>query len=124
MSRVFIPQVPSRFDTNTNSWMPTVSINAAKAFGEIKVMLPPEASRLEPGAMVDLLCAAMADYGEQDYILALGNPVLIAIAAILADRASSPLRMLQWDKVSRNYQLMEVQLDSNGNEEEERRNDG
>ncbi len=111
MPRVFIPQVPSRFDSATNSWMPTVSINAAKAFGELKVMLPPEASRLEPETMVDLLGAAMADYGPDDYILALGNPVIIAITAVIADRASSPLRMLQWDKVSRSYQLMVVQLD-------------
>jgi hypothetical protein len=111
MSRVFIPQVPSRFDTTINAWVPTVSINAAREFGEIKVMLPPEASRLDPEDMVKLLRVAMDDYGEDDYILALGNPIIIAIAAVLADRAASPLRMLQWDKVSRNYQLMEARLD-------------
>ncbi len=111
MSRVFIPQIPSRFDTNVQAWVPTVSINAAKEFGELKVMLPPEASRLDTLDMVRLLSDAMADYGPEDYILALGNPVIIAITAVIADRASSPLRILQWDKVSRKYELMSVQLD-------------
>jgi hypothetical protein len=118
MPRVFVPQIPSRFDTKTSTWMPTVSIDAAKEFGDIKVMLPPEAARLDTDTMVKLLKGAMADYGPDDYVLALGNPVLIAIAAVLADRASSPMRMLQWDKITRHYQVMDVQLD-----DEEVRND-
>lgn len=118
MPRVFIPQIPSRFDTRINSWVPTVSVNAAKEFGELKVMLPPEASRLDPETMATLLRAAMADYGPEDYMLALGNPVIIGITAVLADRASSLLRILQWDKDTRKYDLIEVQLD------EDVRNDG
>lgn len=111
MSRVFIPQVPSRYDTKIGSWVPTVNLDPAKDFGELVIMLPPEASRLETDDIVRLLKAAMTEYGPEDYILALGDPLVIAVASAVADRASSPLRLLRWDKISRQYQLMEAQLD-------------
>lgn len=114
MPRVFIPQIPSRFDRGINSWVPTVSVDAAKEFGEIVVMLPPEASRLDANSIVTLLKTAMTNFGEDDYILALGNPMAIAIVAALADRASSPLRLLQWDKQTRRYQLIEATIDDEG----------
>lgn len=111
MSRVFVPQVPSRFDTKLNTWMPTVNIDPAREYGDVKVMLPPEAARLETATQVKLLKDAMVDYGPEDYILAIGNPVIIAITAAIADRASSPLRILQWDKVTRRYQLLQAEID-------------
>lgn len=112
MPRVFIPQIPSRYDTNINAWVPTVNIDNAKQFGEVFVMLPPEASRLETDKIVELLQKAMVDYCDDDYVLALGDPVVIAIASAIADRSSSPLRILRWDKRSRNYQLLEANLDN------------
>lgn len=111
MSRVFIPQVPSRFDNKINSWVPTVNLDPAKDFGELKIMLPPEASRLKIDDIVRLLKKAMADYNGDDYVLALGDPMIIAIASAIADRAVSPLRVLRWDKISRSYQALEAQLD-------------
>jgi len=114
MSRVFIPQVPSRFERSINTWVPTVSIESAKEFGEIVVMLPPEASRLDTDNIVQLLKAAMADYDKDDYILALGDPLVLAIAASIADRASSPLRLLRWDRQTRRYQVAEATIDDEG----------
>jgi hypothetical protein len=110
MSRVFIPQLPSRFDTQIKQWVPTVSIDSAKTFGELQIMLPPEAYRLSPETIVETLQKVMADYGPDDYLLALGDPFIIGIAAAIADRASTPLRMLRWDRMAREYQALEANL--------------
>ena len=110
MPRVFIPQIPSRFDTRANAWMPTVNIDPAKKFGELNIMLPPEANRLELSSIVSVLKRMMKDYSANDYVLALGDPRIIAVAAVIAERAAGSLRLLKWDKMSRDYILMEVSL--------------
>jgi len=110
MPRVFVPQIPSRYDTNAGAWMPTVNIDPAKKFGELKVMLPPEANRLEIVSIVSVLKRMMKDYRPEDYVVALGDPTIIAIAAVLAERAAGSLRLLKWDRIEREYVLMEVTL--------------
>lgn len=110
MPRVFVPQVPSRYDTNASAWMPTVNIDPAKKFGELNVMLPPEANRLELSSIVSVLKRMMKDYGPEDYVLALGDPMIIAVASVIAERAAGSLRLLKWDRMERQYVLMEVTL--------------
>lgn len=110
MPRVFIPQVPSRYDTNVGSWLPTVNIDPAKKFGELNVMLPPEANRLEMSSIVNVLKRMMKDYGPEDYVLALGDPMIISLASVIAERAVGRLRLLKWDRMQREYVLNEVTL--------------
>jgi hypothetical protein len=112
MSRVFIPQVPSRYDTKAG-WVPTVNIDPAKKYGELRIMLPPEASRLGIDALVRLLQDAMIDFNDDDYVLALGDPAIIGITCAIADRASSPLRMLRWDRNASEYLPIVITLDEN-----------
>jgi hypothetical protein len=108
MPRVFIPQVPSRFDSRLNTWLPTVNIDHAKTFGELNVMLPPEAGRLETSSIVAALKRMMKDYGPDDYVVALGDPMIIAIASVIAERAAGRLRLLRWDRNTREYVAIEV----------------
>jgi hypothetical protein len=110
MSRVFIPQLPSRFDTTVDAWVPTVNVDPAKRFGELHIMLPPEASRLDVAAVTIALKRMMQDYGPDDYVLAAGDPMVLSIVAVLAERAAGVLRMLKWDRVQRIYQPVEVRL--------------
>lgn len=114
MSRVFIPQIPSRFDPGLGQWVPTVSVDSAKKFGDIVIMLPPEAGRLKPENIVQQLRFTMADYDKDDFLLAMGEPSIIAIAAILADQAVTPLRLLRWDKRSREYTVVTLDVEDKG----------
>jgi hypothetical protein len=53
----------------------------------------------------------MAGYGADDLLVALGDPSLIAAAAVLAVRATGGLlRMLKWDRLAKDYVLVEVKL--------------
>ena len=111
MSKVYVPQQPSHFDTATRMWIPTINIDRAAAFGEIEVMLPPNANRLHTAPLVAALKDRMAAYNRDDYIVAVGDPSLIAAAACIAARATGGLvRMLKWDRMARNYIAVEINV--------------
>lgn len=111
MPKVYAPSVPSRFDSGTQMWIPTVDLSAAQRFGELIVMLPPNAARAGLGPCVSALKERMQDYGKDDMLIGVGNPQLIGAASIVAARATcGVLRMLTWDRFARDYSLTEVRV--------------
>lgn len=111
MPRVFAPQVPSRFDTSVRAWIPTVSMKPAERFGELVVMLPPDAFRLAAAPMVAAMKERMADFGPDDYVVAVGNPTLIAAAACIAARKNhGVLKVLTWDRQTGDYIATELRV--------------
>ena len=111
MSKVYVPQLPSRFDAATRLWIPSVNLFPAEKFGEIVTMLPPNANRLHTAPLVQALKEAMADYTAEDFIVAVGDPSLIAAASCIAVRKTGGvLRMLKWDRHTSDYLPVEVQL--------------
>ena len=111
MSKVFVPQQPSRFDAATRLWIPTVNLDPAKEYGAVEVMLPPNANRLHTAPLIAALKDKMSEFTEHDYIVAVGDPSLIAAAACIAARKTGGLlKMLKWDRMSRNYISVEIQL--------------
>lgn len=111
MSKVFVPQQPSRFDAATRLWIPTVNLDPAKEYGAVEVMLPPNANRLHTAPLIAALKDKMSEFTEDDYIVAVGDPSLIAAAACIASRKTGGLlKMLKWDRMSRNYIPVEIQL--------------
>lgn len=114
MAKVFVPQIPSRFDTSTNLWIPTINIRPAESFGEIIVMLPPAAARSGIDACAAVIAERMEDFGAEDYLVAVGDPTLYAVAAVhAAARANGTLRMLKWDRLKSAYVLEEVEVATN-----------
>lgn len=111
-NKVFVPQVPSRYDQSISSWVPIVNLDSADEFGELVVLLPPEAGRMPPKELQSILSEKLYNISEEDWLLATGDPVLIGItAAIAANRLDGKLRILRWNKRRKNYDPIEVQLD-------------
>lgn len=111
MSKVYIPQMPAKFDRATNLWIPTININPAKRFGELVTMLPPGATRLSMEACAHVISEHLEDYGPEDMVVALGDPSLYAVAACLAvKKTGGLLRMLKWDRQLGDYLLVEVSV--------------
>lgn len=111
MPKVYVPQQPSRFDSSTRLWIPTVNVSPAATFGEIIVMLPPNANRLHTAPLVAALKDKMADYQADDYIVAVGDPSLIAAAACIAsNKTGGTLRLLKWDRMSSAYIPVELTI--------------
>lgn len=111
MPRVFAPQIPSRLDRSIRVWVPTVDMKPAERFGELVVCLPPDAYRIAPAPMVQAMKEQMADFTEDDYIVAIGNPTLIAAAACIAVRKTGGrLKILTWDRMTSDYTATELKL--------------
>jgi len=109
--RVFAPQEPSRFDVTMRLWVPTMNLKPAEKFGELVVCLPPNANRLQSVPLIAALEDRLKDYCEDDYLVAIGDPTLIAAAAcICARRTHGVLRLLKWDRLMSDYVLVEVRV--------------
>jgi hypothetical protein len=111
MNKVYAPQQPSRMDAGTRLWIPTVNLDDARRWGEVVVMLPPDANRLHTAPLVAAMKDRMADFDDGDHLIAVGDPSLIAAAACIAVRKTGgTLRMLKWDRQSSNYISVELKL--------------
>lgn len=110
MSKVYAPQVPSKFDPATKLWVPSINLDPAKQFGEVVTMLPPNANRLHINPLVVALREQMKDFSAEDYIVAVGDPSLIAAAACIAvKKTGGLLRILKWDRQTSSYIAVEAQ---------------
>lgn len=111
MAKVYVPQLPSRFDASARLWVPTVNMTPAEEYGEIVTMLPPNANRLHTAPLVAAMREQMRDYSAEDFLVAVGDPSLIAAAAVIAaSRAGGLLRILKWDRLGSKYTPVEMSL--------------
>lgn len=106
--KVFITQVPSRRDNESNLWVPTVNYSPAKKFGEVEIILPAGSQFYAPDETVRVIKARLKelDFQQGDYLLPMGSPVIMAVtAAIAARRCGGCLNILSWDKHSDGYEV-------------------
>ena len=112
-SRVFIPQVPSRFDKSTGLWIPSMDLSAAQLFGDPVHLMPPEAhsNRLPMEAIIAVLKEKMETFGRADFLLCCGAPAISHAAAIIASqKCDGRIRILEWDKFQRGYKAIEINV--------------
>ena len=104
--KVFVTQVPSRRDAQSGLWVPTVNIAPAQQFGEVVTLLPPGAQFFAAAETTRLIKSRLheLDYRAGDYLLPLGNPVIMAVAsAVAARRSNGCLNVLMWDRQTSCY---------------------
>lgn len=103
MGKVFLVQRPS---VKVNGrWTDKYDLSAAREFGELAECLPPgNIPRELSGTAARLRQALGAFDSEQDYLLAIGDPIAISMAVLIADRASGGgVRVLKWDRRAERY---------------------
>jgi hypothetical protein len=87
------------------------NITGALNWGEIKVILPPNAQvafSVEP--TVARIKRMLANFGDEDYLLFIGDPTAIGIiSAVAAHRNKGRFKCLKWDKFERRY--IPIQID-------------
>lgn len=102
MSRVFV--VAPRRDMN---------LSDAERFGAVVHLT--DAARIDPRdiySVISEIRTGLSVFREDDYLLPVGEPVLIAAAAILAAKAAGlrRVRLLRWDPESRRYHPVRVDV--------------
>jgi len=97
---VYIPQV---MDYNVRS---------AEKFGDLKVMLPDNKQMiLSSGPLTFKLKLELKDFNDNDYLLLMGDPAIIAVAgAVVSDVNGGKFKVLKWDRDEKRYYDIEIDL--------------
>lgn len=116
--RVFAPQEPAYYDRAEHRWVPKFDLTPAETFGELRFALGPGNVHGETmDAAVRALAGAVADFdADTDHVLAVGDPVLIALLVLHA-AASCPggyVSVLRYDRLTSAYLSVRVPVPNEG----------
>jgi hypothetical protein len=101
---VYCVQMQHRFDTVTERLVPKYDLSAAADYGDIQYLLSPTASPFRPDSVLADLHHKLAEFGDDDYLLLMGNPCLIGMAvAVAAGYNEGNVKMLQWSGKDQRY---------------------
>ena len=104
MSRVFVVQKQHCWDPGKDQFVPKFDLSPAEQYGELVYLLSPTAAPFRPESVLRELQEKLADIKPDDYLLLIGNPVLIGLAtAVAADALEGSVNLLQWSGKERRY---------------------
>ena len=110
MTKVFVPQVVTRYDHETNRVIQVFDLSAAATFGELTPILDSNDNPLFLSHLMPKIRKSLEDFSEHDYLLAIGDPTVIAACAAIISRRCPKINMLKWDKKMQHYIQMEIKL--------------
>jgi hypothetical protein len=111
---VYVVQESVRKDRRTGKFVP-IDISQAAAYGNIEVMLPNNPIGIAMQPVVNRLRHALRNFSDDDYLLAMGDPVAIGIAFALASQANrGKVKTLRWDRRVNGGSYIEVHADLKG----------
>ena len=100
---------------------PNINILSASDFGYLVICLPNRDQAIYSTApYVQKMTKNLRDIRKEDYLLAVGDPIIITLSGIIAnDNTNGQFNMLKWDKREYRYYPLEVDIYQKGE-----RNDG
>ena len=111
--RVFAVHQPTGRDPRTGAIRDTMDLSPAAEWGEIRFVLRefenPFADIRQTLADVRSVLHA-ENFGPADWLLLVGNPVLIAVVSAVAAERTGLLRVLQWNRAAHAYSPVELVL--------------
>ena len=108
MARVFIPQEP-RVRNDRNEWVPMFDLNPARTMGELVTLQPAGPLPIAPQQIIRDLRNKLKDFCDEDFILPVGNPALIAmVGAVAADVNMGNIQLMYWDPREKKYYVIKV----------------
>lgn len=103
MAKVYVVQIP-RSRAPNGSWREW-DITPAQIYGELtSPLIDRTGASLHTQHTVQALRKLLADYSDEDSLLAIGDPAAIAVcAAIAADANRGVIAVLRWDRRTKSY---------------------
>ena len=88
------------------------NVRSAEKFGDLKVVLPDNKQIvLSSGPLTFKLKHALKDFNDNDYLLLMGDPAIIAVAgAVVSDVNGGKFKVLKWDRDEKKYYDIEIDL--------------
>lgn len=107
--RVYVVQNQHKWDRDRERFVPKFDLSPAEEFGELVFLLSPTASPFRPEPIISELKEKLADIRPEDYVLCVGNPLLIQwVGVIAAEALGGQLRSLQWSGKDQRYVAVEA----------------
>jgi len=88
------------------------NIRSAEKFGDLKVVLPDNRQIvLSSGPLTFKLRHELKDFNDNDYLLLMGDPAIIAVAgAVVSEVNGGKFKVLKWDRDEKKYYDIEIDL--------------
>jgi len=105
MSIVYAIQRQQRWSEQKQELVDAFDLSSSIKYGELRFLLSPKASPFNPESVLRELRVKLDQYKTEDYLLLVGNPVLIGFAVALAARATQggQVNVLQWSGRHQEY---------------------
>lgn len=113
--RVFVVQRPAYFDRGERKWVDKYDLSSAEVYGELIFLLNPgNIYRDKLDAAIADMRKQLADFGPGDHIMAVGDPVAIAVATLIAsEQNGGSISLLKYDRINRSYASYEINSNPN-----------
>ena len=88
------------------------NVRSAEKFGDLKVCLPDNKQIvLSSGPLAFKLQQVLKNFNDDDYLLLIGDPAIIAIAGAVASEINlGKFKVLRWDRNESRYYDIEIDL--------------
>ena len=88
------------------------NIRSAEKFGDLKILLPDNKQIvLSAGPVAHKLRKELSTFCDDDYLLLIGDPAIIAIAGAIASEMNlGKFKVLRWDRNESRYYDIEIDL--------------
>jgi hypothetical protein len=107
MSKVFVVCEP----ISRKEGIAKMDLSPAAEYGELEVLLAHTQSLFAPVPTVRKLREKLENYSEDDYILPVGDPVLMSTVAMVAGEMNNGrVKFLKWDRILRRYIVIQVDI--------------
>lgn len=111
MAKCYIIQEPMKRDHITGQMIPVMDFRKVLEYGEPVVCLTSGRVGLTPGPTIDTLRDKLRSFTDEDYIVSVGDPTgIFAAAMILGDINNGKCKLLKWDKESRRYICVQMDI--------------
>ena len=111
MSTVYIPQEPMVRDKVTGEFRALFSLEPAMAYGSPKTLFDSKPVIFDTVRIVRHLNKELANFSDDDWIICVGDPSLLATTVAIAQRFNGGrFGLLKWDRRAGRYAELRVDL--------------
>lgn len=91
--------------------VPKYDLSPAETYGSIQELLSPTAKPFNPKPIIDELYNKLENFSDEDFIICIGNPILLSMAVtIAADINEGRVNLLQWHGLKSEYVPVQIDL--------------
>ena len=108
MPTVFVTQLPSRREHGV--WIPILDITSAKSFGDLHILSPSGLNYATLQQIMPVLCEKLSAFKPEDFLLPLGDPLLMSLASAFLGSQLKTFNILKWDRKEMKYYSYTVSI--------------